>query len=226
MQSPVTFSSMLASPAHSRRPVSNFASSAASPAGEDFDFEYEAEDDQGRPLTTDPSTSYALPDDDAESRAMAVAIGKVCWETKGEDLMVLHVAPLVYWTRYMVIATVFSRPQLNAMLAKIEKEAEETFDRRPASSAAGTSAWELLDFGDVVVHVLTADQREYYDLVRKREKKEIYTRKSNFDSTLCFLLGNLGEKKLIGFFIDLNFAGEFLWCSRGVGPSIHCRRTE
>jgi ribosome-associated protein len=151
---------------NTRRLVSTPASSSsAAPTGDDFDFEYESEDPQGQPLTADTSTSYALPDDDAESRALAVAIGKVCWETKGEDLMVLHVAPLVYWTRYMVIATVFSRPQLNAMLAKIEKEAAETFDRRPASPAAGTSAWELLDYGDVVVHVLTADQREYYDLV-------------------------------------------------------------
>ena len=78
--------------------------------------------------------------------------------------MVLHVAPLVYWTRYMVIATVFSRPQLNAMLAKVEKEALDTFGRRPSSPAQGTSAWELLDYGDVVVHVMTAQEREYYDL--------------------------------------------------------------
>ncbi len=26
------------------------------------------------------------------------------------------------------------------------------------------SAWEVLDFGDVVVHIFTPDQREYYDL--------------------------------------------------------------
>ena len=172
MQAPLTSFSKLASPALiARRPVSTFASSSsASTTDDDFDFEYESRDPQGEPLTADPSTSYALPDDDAESRSLAVAIGKVCWETKGEDLIVLHVAPLVYWTRYMVIVTVFSRPQLNAMLAKVEKEAFETFDRRPASSAAGNSAWELLDYGDVVVHVLTADQREYYDLVSKENK--------------------------------------------------------
>ena len=28
------------------------------------------------------------------------------------------------------------------------------------------SVWEVLDFGDVVVHLFTAEQREYYDLVR------------------------------------------------------------
>lgn len=55
-------------------------------------------------------------------------------------------------------------PQLGAILAKVEKEAADSFDRRPASSTGGRSEWELLDFGDVVVHVLTAQQREYYDL--------------------------------------------------------------
>jgi len=49
-------------------------------------------------------------------------------------------------------------------LAKVEKEAEEKHDRRAAAPASGRSAWELLDFGDVVVHVLTAEQRDYYDL--------------------------------------------------------------
>lgn len=130
-----------------------------------MDFSGEEVDSQGGPLTaSDPSTSYIPPDDDAESRAVAVALARTAWETKGEDTIVLHVGPLVYWTRYMVITTVFSRPQLNAILAKVEATAEEGHGRRPLNPAPGTSAWELLDFGDVVVHVLTADQRDYYDL--------------------------------------------------------------
>lgn len=103
---------------------------------------------------------------DQDSRQFALALARECWETKGEDLILLHVAPLVYWTQYMIIVTVFSKPQLGAMLAKVEKTAEEMFGRRPAQPAQGRSSWELLDFGDVVVNVLTADQREYYDLVR------------------------------------------------------------
>lgn len=103
--------------------------------------------------------------DSADSRQLALALARACWETKGEDLMVLHVAPLVYWTQYLIIVTVFSKPQLGAMLAKVEKVAQEAFGRQPAQPAQGRSSWELLDFGDVVVNVLTADQREYYDLV-------------------------------------------------------------
>lgn len=105
-------------------------------------------------------------EDDKEAEEFAVSLARVAWETKGEDLLLLHVAPVVYWTRYMLFVTVFSRPQLNAILAKTEQLAFEKYDRRPASAATGRSSWELLDFGDVVVHVLTAEEREYYDLVR------------------------------------------------------------
>lgn len=114
-------------------------------------------------VASDPSTSY-IPEDDEESRALAIDMARVCWETKGEDICVLHVAPLVYWTRYKVVTTVFSRPQLQAILAKVEKEAKEVHGREPASPASGRSGWECLDFGDVVVHVLTAEARDYYDL--------------------------------------------------------------
>jgi hypothetical protein len=35
---------------------------------------------------------------------------------------------------------------------------------RTKQNSAGSSQWEVLDFGDVVVHVFTADQREHYDI--------------------------------------------------------------
>lgn len=146
----------------SRRPLQQCA--ASKPA---TSFDDEAELEEAPSGNLQPSTSYGLSDngdDDAESRELAITIARVCWETKGEDVLVLHVAPLVYWTRYKIFATVFSRPQLSAILAKVEKEAEEKFGRRPAAAADGRSEWELLDYGDVVVHVMTAQQRDYYDL--------------------------------------------------------------
>ncbi|EFN57620.1 hypothetical protein CHLNCDRAFT_50851 [Chlorella variabilis] len=93
-------------------------------------------------------------------------MAKIAWETKaGDDILVLNVAPIVYWTRYMVLCTVFSRPQLNAVLGKMEKEATEVYSRALSHSPqAGPGGWELLDYGDVVVHVMTAEQREFYDL--------------------------------------------------------------
>lgn len=59
-----------------------------------------------------------------DSLAFAVAMARIADDTKGQDIMLLHVEPLSSWTSYMLLVTVGSRPQLNAVLAKIEREAE------------------------------------------------------------------------------------------------------
>jgi hypothetical protein len=56
-----------------------------------------------------------------------------------------------------------SCPQLLAVLGRMEDAAQLDFDRTKQNSA-GSSQWEVLDFGDVVVHVFTSDQREHYDI--------------------------------------------------------------
>jgi ribosomal silencing factor RsfS len=62
-----------------------------------------------------------------------------------------------------VLCTVMSRPQLLAVLGRMEDAAQQDFDRTKQNSA-GSSQWEVLDFGDVVVHVFTSEQREHYDI--------------------------------------------------------------
>lgn len=47
--------------------------------------------------------------------AVAVSLAKVASEVKAADIRVLFVKPLVYWTRFFIIATAFSRPQIDAM---------------------------------------------------------------------------------------------------------------
>ena len=66
---------------------------------------------------------------DKESQVFAAAMAKVAWETKAESLRVLHVAPLVSWCSYMVILNIKSKPQLQAIIAKMERVAEEEFGR-------------------------------------------------------------------------------------------------
>lgn len=46
---------------------------------------------------------------------VAVALAEAANDGKGVDILVLHVKPLIYWTRFFVIATAFSRPQLAAI---------------------------------------------------------------------------------------------------------------
>ncbi|KAL0282444.1 UNVERIFIED_CONTAM: protein Iojap, chloroplastic [Sesamum angustifolium] len=85
-------------------------------------------------------------DDDAESLSFAVALAKVASDVKAADIKLLFVKPLVYWTRFFIIATAFSRPQIDAIGTRIRDLAETQYGRT-ASGDAKPNSWTLLDFG-------------------------------------------------------------------------------
>ena len=102
---------------------------------------------------------------DVELERFAVDLGQVADRMKAESISVLDVSQCCSWCSYMVIVSVFSRPQLGAVLARLEQEAQEKHGRAPqAETRPGKSEWEVLDFGDVVVQVMSPRQREFYDL--------------------------------------------------------------
>ncbi|CAK7357602.1 unnamed protein product [Dovyalis caffra] len=89
---------------------------------------------------TKPPTAEV--DDDAESLSFAVEMAKVASDVKASDIRVLFVKPLVYWTRFFIIATAFSRPQIDA----IKDLAEKKYGKVPSGDSKPNS-WTLLDFG-------------------------------------------------------------------------------
>ncbi len=68
-------------------------------------------------------------------------------------------------TDYFVIASGTSEPHLRAIVDEITDQLREEHDLRPARKE-GTihGAWVVLDFFDVIVHVMRQDARERYDL--------------------------------------------------------------
>lgn len=66
---------------------------------------------------------------------------------------------------YFVLATGTSRRQLHAMSEEIDHKLEDELgDRRLGIEGYEDSRWILLDYGDVVIHLLDAEAREYYAL--------------------------------------------------------------
>lgn len=114
--------------------------------------------------TLESDVPLPIEESDADSRDFALALVRVAIDTKALQPLVLHVAPLVSWTSYLVICTVQSRPQLGAILTKAEQMAEADYSRRPSGPRATRSPWEVLDFGDVILHLFTPDERQFYDL--------------------------------------------------------------
>ena len=84
---------------------------------------------------------------------------------KAENVVVLDVRDLSSVTDYFVIASGTSEPHLRAIVNEITDRLREDHGERPrAVDGTVHGAWVVLDFFDVIVHVMRQDLRERYDL--------------------------------------------------------------
>jgi ribosome-associated protein len=84
---------------------------------------------------------------------------------KAENSVILDVRDLSSVTDYFVITSGTSEPHLRAIMEEIIDKLREKYDLRPLRIDGTTQgAWVVLDFFDVIVHVMRADVRERYDL--------------------------------------------------------------
>jgi len=84
---------------------------------------------------------------------------------KAENIVILDVRKLSSVTDYFVIASGTSEPHLRAIVEEITGQLREEHGVRPrAMDGSVHGAWVVLDFFDVIVHVMRQDLRERYDL--------------------------------------------------------------
>ena len=100
-----------------------------------------------------------------DSRKLALLCRELADNKKAEDIIILDVRELSSVTDYFVIVTGTSEPHLRAIVDEIVDELKENHDLRP-NAIDGTfhAAWVVLDYFDVIVHVMRKDVRERYDL--------------------------------------------------------------
>uniref|UniRef100_A0A7R9YBC2 Ribosomal silencing factor RsfS n=1 Tax=Pinguiococcus pyrenoidosus TaxID=172671 RepID=A0A7R9YBC2_9STRA len=84
---------------------------------------------------------------------------------KADNPVVYHVESVTPSNSFMIVCSGNSRPQNQAIAAHVVDEVEEQYGRKPDSrQGTAESGWILLDYGDVIVHVMTPKSRAYYDL--------------------------------------------------------------
>ena len=87
------------------------------------------------------------------------------WTKKAEDILVLDVRKISSVTDYFVIASGTSEPHLRAIVDEISDTLREDHDLTPdGKDGTINTAWVVLDYFDVMVHVMRADVRQRYDL--------------------------------------------------------------
>lgn len=96
---------------------------------------------------------------------LAVACAKAADDTKAENICIWDLRGLSSLTDFMVVCTGNSMPQMRAILRDVAGKIDAAHNIKPLHQEGKVDArWVVLDFVDVMVHVMDEELRTYYGL--------------------------------------------------------------
>jgi ribosome-associated protein len=98
------------------------------------------------------------------TEALLKLVQTVLDDRKGQDIVTMDVRGKTSFTDYMVLVTGTSDRHLKSLCSYVEEKAKEEGFKPLGTEGDLGSDWILLDLGDVIVHAMTAQAREYYQL--------------------------------------------------------------
>ena len=102
----------------------------------------------------------------AESTQLLRTAAKAADEKLGTDIIGLDVSSTLTSPTRSSSSPPTTERQIGSIIDAIEQEVQLVHDRTPLRREGRGGDWVLLDFGEIVVHVFSAEQREYYALER------------------------------------------------------------
>ncbi len=100
-----------------------------------------------------------------DSESLAELAAEACDNRKAKDIKMIHVEKVSSLADWLVIAEGLSDVQVRAIAGSVKDFIEEKAKRYPLrSEGVNEGKWALLDYGEVIVHILQPKEREYYSL--------------------------------------------------------------
>lgn len=99
-------------------------------------------------------------------RKLAVQAARLADSKKAENVKIYHIAESSTLADYAVLATVDSPPQLETVEYEITKKFKEGGVFRLHRDGMESGVWRVVDYGGLLVHIVTAQAREFYGLDR------------------------------------------------------------
>lgn len=94
-------------------------------------------------------------------------------EKKGEDILLINIQEIANFADYFVLCSGSSDRMLEALADNVLTKARETYKLKGKREGRSNDGWLVIDFGDVVVHIFTPDQREYYQLEKLWDRGKV-----------------------------------------------------
>ncbi|OGN75848.1 MAG: ribosome silencing factor [Chloroflexi bacterium GWB2_49_20] len=85
-------------------------------------------------------------------------------EKKGEEILLLDIQKIASFTDYFIICTGTSDRMLDALADSVVMSVNEKHKIKGKIEGNSQCGWMVVDFGSILVHLFSPDQRDYYKL--------------------------------------------------------------
>jgi ribosome-associated protein len=85
-------------------------------------------------------------------------------EKKGEDILLLDLMDIASFTDYFVLCNGTTDRMLDALAKTVVDGMRKQYKKRGRVEGEARHGWLVVDYGDVVLHLFSPDQRDYYQL--------------------------------------------------------------
>jgi len=109
----------------------------------------------------------AYSDDTPDSKEMVDIITEALLSRKGKEITVLDVSELTTLTDYFVVVHGTSDVQVKALADAVEEDIlKKVGEKAWKKEGLQGRSWVILDFVNIVVHVMSKEKRDFYALER------------------------------------------------------------
>jgi len=102
-----------------------------------------------------------------DSQTLARQIVDIIEEKQAADIVLLDVSEQTSIATYFIVATIDNERQAKAIEDDLFEKLRVAQNIRPLNMQGvevNSGGWSLLDYGDVIVHLFSAEKRDYYNL--------------------------------------------------------------
>ena len=94
---------------------------------------------------------------------IACAVANVLDNKLAKDITILNIKNVSSIADYFVICSAETTTQVKALSGYVEDTVEKVYGLKPKGTETDSkNRWHLLDYGDIIVHIMHKEERQYY----------------------------------------------------------------
>ncbi|MCX7025651.1 MAG: ribosome silencing factor [Spirochaetes bacterium] len=102
-----------------------------------------------------------------ERRRLAASVARILATHNGQETVLLDLSGMTSWTDFFVVTTATSSTHLRGLLRNVLDETKPLgLDPFRKPQLSDDDEWCLVDFGWIVVHIMSEGARAFYELER------------------------------------------------------------